>query len=119
MPIPVSPAMPAAMASRKRTLVKFEGTFGRLAVPYDHVYQDVTRPDLLVMVQYNPDGNHFEAPESNDHIRVRIGEHEYLCLSGVQFSSEDRKTHYTVFAIDFATMEQMAGQEVGHGSQDV
>lgn len=119
--MPVTPnhtALPS-VANRKRTLVKFEGTFGRLSVPYDHVYQDTTRPDLLVMVQYNPDGNHFEAPESNDHIRVRIGEHEYLCLSGVQFSSEDRKTHYTVFAIDFATMEQMAGQEVGNGSQDV
>lgn len=119
MPMPASPVMPAVPSNRKRTLVKFEGTFGRLAVPYDHVYQDATRPDLLVMVQYNPDGNHFEAPESNDHIRVRIGEHEYLCLSGVQFSSEDRKTHYTVFAIDFATMEQMAGQEAGHGSQGV
>jgi len=118
MPVTNHPSL-ASPPSRKRTLVKFEGTFGRLAVPYDHVYQDVARPDLLVMVQYNPDGNHFEAPESNDHIRVRIGEHEYLCLSGVQFSSEDRKTHYTVFAIDFATMEQMAGQEVGNGSQDV
>jgi len=119
MPMAVSPAMPGASVLRKRTSVKFEGTFGRLSVPYDHVYQDTTRPDLLVMVQNNPDGNHFEAPESNDHIRVRIGEHEYLCLSGVQFSSEDRKTHYTVFAIDFAMMEQMAEQGVDHGSQAV
>lgn len=119
MPAVSNHASLPGIPNRKRTLVKFEGTFGRLAVPYDHVYQDTQRPDLLVMVQYNPDGNHFEAPESNDHIRVRIGEHEYLCLSGVQFSSEDRKTHYTVFAIDFVTMEQMAGQEAGHGSQGV
>ena len=98
--------------NRKRTLVKFEGSFGRLSVPYDQVYQDTQRPDLLVLVQCNSDGNHFEAPESNDYIRVRIGEHEYLCLSGVQFSSEDRKTHYTVFAIDFDRMQQLSGSNV-------
>jgi hypothetical protein len=99
--------------NRKRTLVKFEGSFGRLSVPYDQVYQDTARPDLLVMVQTNPDGNHFEAPESNDYIKVRIGEHEYLCLSGVQFGSEDRKTHYTVFVIDFTRMQEVADGNKG------
>lgn len=94
-------------------MVKFEGTFGRLSVPYDSVYQDAERDDLLVMVQHNPDGNHFEAPESDDYILVNIGEHQYVCLSGVQFCSEDRKTHYTIFVIDFSKME-----EPTHGGQE-
>ena len=114
VPMPTTPnSFVPSVPNRKRTLVKFEGSFGRLSVPYDQVYQDTTRPDLLVMVQTNADGNHFEAPESNDYIKVRIGEHEYLCLSGVQFGSEDRKTHYTVFAIDFARMEELANGNQG------
>jgi hypothetical protein len=106
-----APLAPAQVATLPRTMVKFEGTFGRLSVPFHEVYQDIKRQELLVLVQHNVDGNHFEAPESEDYILVETGETQYLCLSGVQFTSQDGQTHYTIFVIDFARMEaELANQ---------
>jgi len=82
-----------------RVRVRFIGSFGKLAVPYNVVF----RYDyLLVMLQYNPDGMFYEPPDvaNGQHIEVQWHGRIFMCFSGPYFIMPDQQTAVTLFLID-------------------
>jgi hypothetical protein len=81
-----------------RVKVRFIGNFGKLAVPYNVVFQDGIS---LVMVQYSPEGIFYDPPGGTDeHIEVQWHGRMFMCLPGVHFIMPDQQTAFTVFLID-------------------
>jgi hypothetical protein len=81
-----------------RVKVRFISPMGKLAVPYNVVFQDGIS---LVLVQYSPEGMFYDPPEcANEHIEVQWHGRMFMCLPGVHFVMPDQQTAFTVFLID-------------------
>lgn len=87
--------------------VTFHGSFGRLTIPVTEVHQDTQRQELLILRQDNADGQHYEAPESDEPIRITIGQSVMVCYYGVQFATRDRRTHFVVLVLDAAKTQEL------------
>lgn len=99
-PLPqAAPCISSSILQKPRIPVKFRGTFGKAMIPCEEVYSDPEHPELLILVQYNEDGNHCEAPQSDGHFEVDVRGTPLNCASGIQFRSSDGKKHFTVLAI--------------------
>lgn len=104
-PVPGAPPTPLASANTNmnamkvaRVKVRFVSRMGKLAVPYNVVFQDGIS---LVMVQHSPEGIFYDPPSGTDeHIEVQWHGRMFMCLPGVHFVMPDQQTSFTVFLID-------------------
>lgn len=81
-----------------RIKVKFSGSFGKIAVPFNLVFLDGIS---LVMMQYSAEGLFYEPPgHSQESIEVNWQNRLYVCMPGVHFTMPDRKTAFTIFLVD-------------------
>lgn len=117
MPAPAaqspSTAQPAPLTAapapvpRKKIKVKISGAFGAFTVPFDEVF---VHGIFLVLIQYDNEEASFEAPSSQDHVRIDVLEKglALMCLPGVQYPVESQRAYHTVYLVDEEKTKELA-----------
>jgi hypothetical protein len=97
---------PESIPEVPKTKVRFTGAFGSLTYPYTSVHREGI---YLVMVQYDKEGNFFEAPMSADLVEVHVGPDRLMCYPGPQFRlAQDGQIFVTVYLIDREATAEVA-----------